>query len=35
MKVPLPLAKNVLGPLGLTAAMSAIGYMVIDTWFWC
>ena len=24
MKVPMPLAKNVLGPLGLTAAMSAI-----------
>ena len=35
MKVPMPLAKNVLGPLGLTAAMSAIDGSIQkkDTWF--
>ena len=32
MKVALPLAKNVLAPLGLTAAMSAIDGAK-DTWF--
>ena len=36
MKVALPLAKNVLAPLGVTAAMSAIdGSIKKDTWFWC
>ena len=36
MKVAMPLAKNVLAPLGLTAAMSAIdGSMQKNTWFWC
>ena len=36
MKVALPLAKNVLAPLGLTAAMSAIDGSIQkkDTWFW-
>ena len=35
MKVAMPLAKNVLSPLGLTAAMSAIdgSYTKKDTWF--
>ena len=34
MKVAMPLAKNVLAPLGLTAAMSAIdGSIQKDTWF--
>ena len=35
MKVALPLAKNVLAPLGLTAAMSAIDGSIQkkDTWF--
>ena len=34
MKVALPLAKNVLAPLGLTAAMSAIdGSIQKNTWF--
>ena len=35
MKVAMPLAKNVLAPLGLTAAMSAIdgSYTKKDTWF--
>ena len=34
MKVAMPLAKNVLAPLGLTAAMSAIGGSIQkkDTW---
>ena len=33
-KVALPLAKNVLAPLGLTAAMTAIdGSIQKDTWF--
>ena len=37
MKVGLPLAKNVLAPLGLTASMSAIDGSIQkkDTWFWC
>ena len=36
MKVAMPLAKNVLAPLGLTAAMSAIDGSVKkkDAWFW-
>ena len=35
MKVALPLAKNVLVPLGLTAAMPAIdGSIQKNTWFW-
>ena len=36
MKVALPLAKNVLAPLALTAAMSAIdgSMQKKDTWFW-
>ena len=35
MKVALALAKNVLPPLGLTAAMSAIdGGIQKNTWFW-
>ena len=34
MKVALPLAKNVLAPLGLTAAMSEIdGIIQKNTWF--
>ena len=35
MKVALPLAKNVLAPLGLTAAMSAIDGSIQkkETWF--
>ena len=35
MKVPMPLAKNVLAPLGLTAAMSAIDGSIKkkDAWF--
>ena len=35
MKVAMPLAKNVLAPLGLTAAMSAIdgSTQKKDTWF--
>ena len=36
MKVSMPLAKNVLAPLGLTAAMSAIdGSIKKNIWFWC
>ena len=37
MKVALPLAKNVLAPLGLAAAMSAIDGSIQkkDSWFWC
>ena len=35
MKVAMPLAKNVLTPLGLTAAMSLLmKYTKKDTWFW-
>ena len=35
MKVAMPLTKNVLAPLGLTAAMSAIdGSIKKDAWFW-
>ena len=36
MKVALPLAKNVLAPLALTAAISAIDGSIQkkDTWFW-
>ena len=36
MKVAMPLAKNVLAPLGLTAAMSAIDGSIKkkDAWFW-
>ena len=35
MKVAMPLAKNVLSPLGLSAAMSAIdGSIKKDAWFW-
>ena len=35
MKVAMPLAKNVLAPLGLSAAMSAIdGSIKKDAWFW-
>ena len=35
MKVAMPLAENVLAPLGLTAAMSAIdGSIKKDAWFW-
>ena len=35
MKVAIPLAKNVLAPLGITAAASAIdaGFQK-NTWFW-
>ena len=35
MKVAMPLAKNVLAPLGLTAAMSAIDGSILkkDAWF--
>ena len=36
MKVAMPLAKNVLAPLGLTVTMSAIdGSIQKYTWFWC
>ena len=37
MKVAMPLAKNVLAPLGLTAAMSAINGSIQkkNSWFWC
>ena len=37
MKVAMPLAKNVLAPLGLTAAVSAIGGSIQKkkSWFWC
>ena len=38
MKVAMPLAKNVLEPLGLTAAMSAIDGSIQkkkNSWFWC
>ena len=37
MKVAMPLAKNILAPLGLTAAMSAIGGSIQkeNSWFWC
>ena len=31
MKVPVPLAKNILAPLEITAAASAI---LQNTWFW-
>ena len=36
MKVAVPLAKNVLAPLGITAAASAIdaGIQKKNTWFW-
>ena len=36
MKVAIPLAKNILAPLGITAAASAIdaGIQKIYTWFW-
>ena len=36
MKVPVPLAKNVLAPLGITAAASALdaGIQKKKTWFW-
>ena len=36
MKVIIPLAKNVLAPLGITAAASAIdaGIQKKNTWFW-
>ena len=36
MKVAIPLAKNVLSPLGITAAASAIdaGIQKKNTWFW-
>ena len=36
MKVALPLAKNVLAPLGLAAAVSAIDRSMQkkNTWFW-
>ena len=37
MKVAMPLAKKVLVPSGLTAAMSAIGGSIQkkNSWFWC
>ena len=37
MKVAMPLAKNVLVPLGLTAAMSVIDWSIQkkNSWFWC
>ena len=37
MKVAMPLAENVLAPLGLTAAMSAIDGSIQKkhSWFWC
>ena len=37
MKVATPLAKNVLAPLGLTAAISAIDRSIQkkNSWFWC
>ena len=37
MKLAMPLAKNVLAPLNLTAAMSAINGSIHkkDAWFWC
>ena len=37
MKVAMPLAKNVLALLGLTAAMSAIDGSIQkkNSWFWC
>ena len=36
MKVAMPLAKNVLAPLGLRAAMSAIDRSIQKkSWFWC
>ena len=36
MKVAIPLAKNVLAPLGMTAAVSAVnaGIQKKKTWFW-
>ena len=36
MKIAVPLAKNVLAPLGITAAASAIdaGIQKTNTWFW-
>ena len=36
MKIAAPLAKNVLAPLGITAAASAIdaGVQKENTWFW-
>ena len=36
MKVAMPLSKNVLAPLGLSAAMSAIDRSIKkkDAWFW-
>ena len=36
MKIAIPLAKNVLAPLGITAAASAIdaGIKKKNTWFW-
>ena len=35
MKVAMPLTKNVLAPLGLSAAMSAIdGSILKNAWFW-
>ena len=36
MKVAVPLAKNILAPLGITAAASAIdaGIQKKNTWFW-
>ena len=37
MKVAMPLAKNVLAPLGISAAISAIDGSIKkkDAWFWC
>ena len=37
IKVAMPLAKNVLAPLGLTATMSAIDGSIQkkNSWFWC
>ena len=37
MKIPIPLGKNVLAPLGITAATSAIDTGIQkkkNTWFW-
>ena len=34
MKVVIPLAKNVLTPLGITVAASAIDAAIQKTWYW-
>ena len=34
MKVAVPLAKNILAPLGITTAASAIDAGIQNTWFW-